>query len=42
MINPLDDGVDHVRGPKGARLIVECGGHDADTLLELANDEGGS
>jgi protein-disulfide isomerase len=28
MINPLDDGVDHVRGPAGARLIVEYGDYE--------------
>jgi protein-disulfide isomerase len=28
MISPLDDGVDHVRGPKGARLIVEYGDYE--------------
>lgn len=28
MINPLEDGVDHVRGPAGARLIVEYGDYE--------------
>jgi protein-disulfide isomerase len=28
MISPLDDGVDHVRGPEGARLIVEYGDYE--------------
>src|ERR1700745_3350740 len=28
MIGPLDDNVDHVRGPKGARLIVEYGDYE--------------
>ena len=28
MISPLEDGVDHVRGPEGARLIVEYGDYE--------------
>ena len=28
MISPLEDGVDHVRGPGGARLIVEYGDYE--------------
>jgi protein-disulfide isomerase len=28
MISPLEDGVDHVRGPAGARLIVEYGDYE--------------
>jgi protein-disulfide isomerase len=28
MISPLQDGVDHVRGPVGARLIVEYGDYE--------------
>jgi len=28
MISPLDEGVDHVRGAKGARLIVEYGDYE--------------
>jgi len=28
MISPLKDGVDHVRGPKGARLILEYGDYE--------------
>ena len=28
MITPLEDGVDHVRGPQGARLIVEYGDYE--------------
>ena len=28
MISPLDDGVDHVRGPAGATLIVEYGDYE--------------
>jgi protein-disulfide isomerase len=28
MISPLEDGVDHVRGPKGARLILEYGDYE--------------
>jgi protein-disulfide isomerase len=28
MISPLDDGVDHVRGPEGARLILEYGDYE--------------
>ncbi len=28
MISPLEDGVDHVRGPTGARLIVEYGDYE--------------
>jgi protein-disulfide isomerase len=28
MIRPLEDGVDHVRGPSGARVIVEYGDYE--------------
>jgi protein-disulfide isomerase len=28
MISPLEDSVDHVRGPKGARLILEYGDYE--------------
>jgi len=28
MISPLEDGVDHVRGARGARLIVEYGDYE--------------
>jgi protein-disulfide isomerase len=28
MISPLEDGLDHVRGPEGARLIVEYGDYE--------------
>jgi protein-disulfide isomerase len=28
MISPLEDGIDHVRGPKGAGLIVEYGDYE--------------
>ena len=28
MISPLEDGIDHVRGPEGATLIVEYGDYE--------------